>query len=158
LTEALKGAPSHQGEPIHCPQWFKTADALARAEAQADTSDTELETRTSASQEEQRRSPQPDPTNLGARLTKNQKKNLKDRCARNKVRELRAGEPKQCSLRYKGSAKGQPVSVNADAAADLPRSKPAWIGLRDIEGEWKVYSLKELQEVFGLELFDWDGL
>jgi hypothetical protein len=67
------------------------------------------------------------------------------------------GGPKACSVKYRALAKTHPLSVKTDAANDLPHSKPAWIGLREIEEDRTVYGLAELQENFGLRLFEWDG-
>ena len=47
--------------------------------------------------------------------------------------------------------------VDSNTATDLPHSKPAWIGVRELEGDWNVYSLTELQEVYGMQLVEWDG-
>jgi hypothetical protein len=91
------------------------------------------------------------------KLTKNQKKNLKDRQARNATREVRGSGPKACSEKYRASAKNHPLRSDADLANDLPHSKPAWIGLREVEEDRNVYGLAELQEKFGLRLFEWDG-
>ena len=93
----------------------------------------------------------------GERLTKNQKKNLRDRLLRKSRRELNGGGPKECSKKYRESARQHPVHVNASAATDLPHSKPAWIGVRELEEDWNVYGLDELQEKYGLRLIEWDG-
>jgi hypothetical protein len=91
------------------------------------------------------------------RLTKNQKKNLKDRQVRRATRELGGDGPKACSKKYRASAKNRPLKSDIDVANDLPHSKPAWIGLREMEQDRAVYGLAELQERFGLRYFEWDG-
>jgi hypothetical protein len=92
-----------------------------------------------------------------AKLTKNQKKNLKDRQARNSARELRGSGPKACSEKYRASAKKNTLTSDTDLANDLPHSNPGWIGVREMEDDRYVYRLAELQEKFGLVLIEWDG-
>jgi hypothetical protein len=107
--------------------------------------------------------PAPPPSEGNARpppkksLTKNQKKNLKDRQARRAQRELSGGDLKECSKKHRGLAKRHPLGVDADVASDLPHSKPAWVGLRELEDDWNIYGLEELQGRYGLRLFEWDG-
>jgi hypothetical protein len=91
------------------------------------------------------------------KLTKNQKKNLKDRQARNAAREAGGSGPKACSEKYRASAKNNALRSDADLANDLPHSKPAWIGVREMEEDRKVYGLAELLEKFKLRLIEWDG-
>jgi hypothetical protein len=59
--------------------------------------------------------------------------------------------------KHRGLAKAHPLGVDADVASDLPHSKPAWVGLRELEDDRKVYGLEELQGGYGLRLFEWDG-
>ena len=155
------------GKPIQCPVEFSTVEAVARAEAHAAAGDEddqlELETPSDASplvEASTHTAPaeqMPPPPPLPTRLTKNQKKNLKDRRVRNAARELRRGGPKACSEKYWTSAKNRPLNTQADAAHDLPHSKPAWIGLRERKESRHIYGLVELREKFGLRLFEWDG-
>ena len=90
-------------------------------------------------------------------LTKNQTKNIKDRLLRKSRRELNGSSPKECSQKYRESTRQHPVFIDSNTATDLPHSKPAWIGVRELEGDWNVYSLTELQEVYGMQLVEWDG-
>jgi hypothetical protein len=90
------------------------------------------------------------------RLTKTQKKNLKARELQRKERGLGVGGLKGCALKHRESAKGNGISVGTDTK-DLPHSKPGWIGLREVEDDWHVYGLEELQGKFGLRLIPWDG-
>ena len=90
-------------------------------------------------------------------LTKNQKKNLKDRLLRRGCQELNGSGPKECSKKYRESARQQPLHINTNAATDLPHSKPAWIGVRELEEDRNIYGLGELQEKYGLRLVEWDG-
>lgn len=156
--------PQCWGEPIVCPAGFSTFDAIARAEAHYDLEDdAELETNPTgvcpaATPAEDLTTENGQAGSLPPRgLTKNQKKNLKDRLARRDRRGLNAGSPKECSKKHRQSAKKHAMRVDTNTATDLPHSKPAWIGVRELEEDWTVYTLKELQETFGLQLIDWDG-
>jgi hypothetical protein len=91
------------------------------------------------------------------RLTKNQRKNLRDRLAHRAQRELEGGGLKACSQKHRGLAKGHPLGVDANVARDLPRSRPAWVGLRELEDDRHLYGLEELQGTYGLRLVEWDG-
>jgi hypothetical protein len=88
---------------------------------------------------------------------KNQRKNLRDHVAHRALRELDRGGPKACSWRHQGLAKEHPLDVDANVESDLPHSKPAWVGLHELEDDHSLYTLTELQGTFGLWLFDWDG-
>lgn len=154
------------GEPIQCPVGFSVVEAIARAEAHADDDDDlpELETGPSgenpATPAQVPESPPPGcpaPPPSPKKLTKNQKKNLRGRQVRSAARELRGSGPKACSLKYRASAKTRPLKSDVDLARDLPHSKPAWVGLRKIEDDQNVYGLAELQDTYGLRLFEWDG-
>jgi hypothetical protein len=70
---------------------------------------------------------------------------------------LRGSGPKGCLEKYTALAKKHLLRSNVNTSTDLPHSKPAWVGLREMEEGWKVYGLVELQERFGLCLFEWDG-
>jgi hypothetical protein len=155
------------GRPIRCVRAFTAREAVARAESQPDEdTDTELDPPSlrspggdpAASQILERPS---DPScsserSPAARLTKTQKRNLKARELRRKERGLGADGLKSCAQKYRESAKGSGINVGTDSN-DLPRSKPGWIGLREVEDDRRVYGLVELQETFGLKLFPWDG-
>ena len=152
--------PPIWGKPIQCPEGFSTFDAIARAEALADElerleleqSGLENDPSGHSPAEEKLATPPP-----AERLTKNQKKNVKDRLLRRSRRELNGSGPKGCSKKYREPARQHPLHVNASAATDLPHSKPAWIGVRELEEDWSVYGLDELQEKYGLRLVEWDG-
>ena len=147
--------PPAWGEPIQCPVGFSTLDAIARAETFADELDhVELEANPSIHCPPEAPPATPPPAE---RLTKNQKKNVKDRLLRKSRRELNGSGPKECSQKYRESARQHPVFVDSNTATDLPHSKPAWIGVCELEGDWYVYSLTELQEVYGMQLVEWDG-
>jgi hypothetical protein len=132
-------------------------DAIARAEALADELEpAELEANPSGDGPAEAEARSTAPTTPAERLSKNQKKNLKDRILRRRRRELNSSGPKECSQKYRESARKNPLGVDSDGA-DLPRSKPAWIGVRELEEDRHVYTLAELQETYGLRLVEWDG-
>jgi hypothetical protein len=146
---------------------FSTLDAIARAEAYSEAySDAEDLPELEVDPTGANTSPAVVPSTTlppytqsppPKRLTKNQKKNLKDRQARKVTRELNGSGPKECSQKYRELAKKHPLGVESNAAYDLPHSKPSWIGLREIEEDRVVYGLAELQQKFKLQLFEWDG-
>jgi hypothetical protein len=70
---------------------------------------------------------------------------------------LRGNGPKECSEKYTALAMNRPLRSNVDTKTDLPHSKPAWVGLHEMEDDQKVYGLVDLQEKFGLHLVEWDG-
>lgn len=145
---------------------FCTLDAIALADALADFAEDppELETPIPFKSPEQAKhlaAPPPceiqTPSFDPPKPSKNQKKNAKDRGARRALRELRGSGPKECALKYRTVARRNPLESDASLASDLPHSKPAWVGLRESLGDRNVYGLKELQEQYGLRLFEWDG-
>jgi hypothetical protein len=93
-------------------------------------------------------------------LTKNQKKNARDREIRRKKRMLSGlggGGLKSCARKYRKLAKKHSLAVDADAQ-DLPHSRPGWVGLQEVKADQNIYGLKELLEKFGLRLVPWDGM
>jgi hypothetical protein len=143
------------GQPIQCPEGFSTLDAIARAEALGgEVEPVELEADPPCGGAAEPKLATPPPTE---RLTKGQKKNIKDRLLRRSRRELNGSGPKECAKKYRESAKKDPLHTSATAATDLPHSKPAWIGARELENVKRVYSLDELQGKYGLRLVEWDG-
>jgi hypothetical protein len=158
--------PSTVGTPIRCAHAFTAREAIARIESQPDNTDAELEPADPIN-------PHRDPAasqilehpsgpsscleqSPAPRLTKTQKKNLKARELRRKERGLGFGGLKGCALKHRESAKGNGINMGTDAK-DLPHLKPGWISLREVEDDWHVYGLEELQEKFGLRLIPWDG-
>jgi hypothetical protein len=150
--------------PILCPVGFSTLGAIGRAEAHADLEDRPVLAPNPCAHAAVEPAPTQLPPSAGppglvlpGRLTKNQRKNLRDRAARRALRELDGGGPKACSRRHRGLAKERPLDVDANVESDLPHSKPAWVGLRELEDDRSLYTLTELRGTFGLRLFDWDG-
>jgi hypothetical protein len=151
-------------EPIQCPLGFSAFDAIGRAEAHSNLDDCpELEAYPSHASPVGMPTPAQPPKvgppcpNPSKALTKNQKKNLKDCKACRAQRALSVGGIKGCSKKHWGLAARHPLGIDTDITSNLPHSKPAWVGLHELESEQKVYGLQELQEGHGLQLIEWDG-
>jgi hypothetical protein len=156
MHSGQKSSPS-LGTPIRCARAFTAREAITRAEAQPDDTDAELEPTDPRNHHKEPANPSGCPEAAPmARLTKNQKKNLKDRAVRRKERGPRGGSLKSCATGYRESAKRSGINVSTDAQ-DFPHSRPGWIGIRGVETDRNVYGLEELQEKFGLRLISWDG-
>jgi hypothetical protein len=162
MHPGLQPSPSI-GMPIRCMHAFTMREVVARAESQPDDTDTELEPADPLSPRAASRTLEhpSDPSScLGqspaAQLTKTQKRNLKARALWRKERGLGSDGLKSCAQKYRESIKGNGISMGTDAK-DLPHSKPQWISLREVEDDWHVYGLEELQEKFSLRLIPWDG-
>jgi hypothetical protein len=161
MHSGLKFSPLW-GEPIQCPVNFCTLEAVALAEALANNIEDLLELENSESPGIAAQSAPPTPHENQApatprRPTKNHKKTTKDRGAQRATRELRGGGPKECALQYQRAARQGPLKSDASLASDLPRSKSAWVGLHNLKEDQSIYGLRELQEQYGLRLFEWDG-
>lgn len=96
-------------------------------------------------------------------MTKNQWSTAKKRSKRHNERaeaQVASGRTvKACSLKYRQHASPYAMSTTINVDDDLANNVtlPAWVGRQEVGQDWSEYGLLELQNEYGMALYNWNG-